>query len=82
MLREHFAPTGLGRRGRAMTIDISLLTELSCAVVKQDGLNSMAVCPSRSAFGIRKTFQTPEKVHGLVLFTGAPLPMFFGEKLF
>ena len=37
MLRGHFAPTGLGRRGRAMTIDIALLTEFSCAVVKQDG---------------------------------------------
>ena len=37
MHREHFAPTGLGRRGRAMTIDIALLTEFSCAVVKQDG---------------------------------------------
>ena len=36
MLREHFAPTGLGRRGRAMTVDLALLTEFSCAVVRQD----------------------------------------------
>ena len=35
MLTEHFAPTGLGRYARTMTINIALLTELSCAVVKQ-----------------------------------------------
>ena len=30
MLREHFAPTGFGRCGLALTINIGLLTELSC----------------------------------------------------
>ena len=29
MIREHFAPTGLGGSRRAMAIDIALLTELS-----------------------------------------------------
>ena len=45
MLTEHFAPTGLGRCGLAMAINISLLTEFSCVCSTRKFPNSTAVHP-------------------------------------
>ena len=45
MLTEHFAPTGLGRGGLAMAINISLLTEFSCVCSNRKFPNSTAVHP-------------------------------------
>ena len=49
MLTEHFPPTGLGRCGVALAINIALLTEFSCVCPNWKFLNSTAVHPSRRA---------------------------------
>ena len=57
MLTEHFAPTGLGRCGLAMAINISLLTEFSYVSSDRKFPNSTAVL-SR---GEGETFPALEK---------------------
>ena len=44
MLREHFAPAGFGRLGLALTIDIALLTEFSCAWRGKPKLMNSEIC--------------------------------------
>ena len=43
MLTEHFAPTGLGRGGLAVAINIALLTEFSFVCSNRKFHNSTAV---------------------------------------
>ena len=70
MLTEHFAPTGLGRGGLAMAINIALLTEFSCvcfnrkfganpagSAICYDGLWFDLACPS-ATFSYRDSLRS------------------------
>ena len=59
MLTDHFAPTGLGRCGVAMAINIALLTEFACVCSALSFLNSTAVPRETGLKGILRTSQKP-----------------------
>ena len=73
MLTEHFAPTGLGRCGLAMAINIALLTEFSCVCSNRKFLNSKAVHPGPLPQPKGELFPTLELVHRLLNFSDAAI---------